>query len=321
MVNQFLNNVNLGKNKLWMYIVTLILSFFVSGIVASFFLPIGQFLFGNLGGSSSANQVYFFFLMSLNAIFSIVFLFLAVKHIHKRDFMSLVNFSEKYDAATGKVIAWFNRVRWHRVLKGTLVWLTFLFIMEFVFYIINPVGFSFNFSLDNFLLLVVLFVVSIPIQVTFEELLFRGYINQGLSLKIKNPLIIVIISSFVFGCGHLTNGGDVGIFVIQNFLTTFVTGFIWSMATLIDNGIELAVGAHFANNFFAFFISSSSASFGGFKTLLTIGGFTPLGSFVISFAVLLAFAIVLFIYKKDDIMKMLADAKQQPAPEEEVIVD
>lgn len=302
MVNKFLENVNLGKNKLWMYIITIILSFFVSNIVASFLLPFGQFLFGNLSGSN-INQVYFFFFMSLNAIFSVLFLYISVKYIHKRDFMSLINVSENFNKAKQIPINWFGRIRWNFILKGFLIWIIFLFAMEFVYYIVNPAGISINLAFENILLLIALFIVSIPIQITFEELFFRGYLNQGLSLKIKNPLIVILISSFIFGCGHLTNGGNVPMFIIMNFLITFIMGFIWSTATLIGNGIEFAIGGHFANNFFAFFISSSSASFGGFKTLITITGFTPFGNFIINFGTLLVFALILFLYKKEDILK------------------
>jgi len=245
--------------------------------------------------------------MFVTFLFSMAFLFMSVKFIHKRNFMSLVNVLEKYDEISGKTISWINRIRWKQISKGALIWLAFLLVMEAISYLTAPSAYSLNFSMDNFYLIIILFILAVPIQITFEELFFRGYLNQGLSLKIKSPIIIILISSIIFALGHIANGGMEPIFMIENVLFTFVFGFILSIATLVDNGIELAIGAHFINNFYAFLIHSSEGSLGSFQTLIQVNGGNPMLDFILSILVVLIFGVALFIYKKKEIIKVLTD--------------
>lgn len=44
-----------------------------------------------------------------------------------------------------------------------------------------------------------------PLQTATEELLFRGYVMQGLSLLVKRPVAIAVISSVIFTLPHLAN--------------------------------------------------------------------------------------------------------------------
>jgi len=220
--------------------------------------------------------------------------------------MSLVNFSEKYDEFSGKTITWVKRIRWNLMLKGALIWLAFIIVTSLISFAMDPGNFYINFNIENLYLIILLFILAIPIQVLFEELFFRGYLNQGLSLKIKSPIIVILISSLVFSIGHIINGGLDPIFMISNIIVTFIVGMIFSIATLATNGIEWAVGAHFANNLFAFLISSSEASLGNFETIVQtkISG-NPLSELIFYLIFLLVFSAILFFYKKESILKGL----------------
>lgn len=318
-MNKFLNNVNEGENNLWRYFITIILSFILSNIIAGFLLGFGIILYSISTGNMDinvimdfienydSNLIFLFIMVFVTILFSMIFLFISLKFIHKRDFMSLFNVSKKYDEFTGKTINWFNRIRWNRILKGILVWLAFLLLLDFISYIIEPTSYSINFNIDNFYLIIFLFLLAIPIQVTFEELFFRGYLNQGLSLKIKSPLIIILISSSVFSLGHIANGGMEPIFMIQNLVISLIIGIIFSVATLVDNGIELAIGAHFINNFYAFLIHSAEGSLGNFETIIQTTEGDPAMSLVFSTIAILIFGLILFIYKKEDIIKVLTN--------------
>ncbi|MBZ9570010.1 CPBP family intramembrane metalloprotease [Methanobrevibacter sp. TMH8] len=318
MLNKFLNNGNEGKNNWWRYLITIILSWGVAEIIAgftlgfliaSYFIASGNFdinYFINYIMDYESNINLFFIMTFFSFSFSMLFLFFSLKLIHKRDFMSLVNISKKYDEFSGKTINWIKRVRWRQIIKGALIWLVFLIVMLLISIILDPSGFNINFNIGNLYLTILLFILAIPIQVLFEELFFRGYINQGLSLKIKSPIIVILISSFVFSLGHIINGGTDPIFMVSNIVITFMMGMIFSVATLATNGIEWAVGAHLINNFFAFIISSSEGSFGSFETIIQSTNLTdPLIDFIFSVIALLIFAIILFFYKKEKILKGL----------------
>lgn len=315
MTNIFLANGKKGKNDWWRYLITIFSSWGLSNIIAAiiFIFIIGfYFLFF---GSSSIDILYtlvniesiptvFFLLIFLSFAISMIIFFICLKFIHKKNIMSIINTSKEKDG-TGKSISWIKRIRWDRIMKGGLLWLIFLSIIQIIAYVSNPNSIIINFNIENVAMMIFLFIIAIPIQITFEELFFRGYLNQGLSLKIKSPIMVILISSLIFSLGHILNGGDNVIFMIQNVSVTFIIGIIFSGFTLVENGIELAIGAHLVNNFFAFIISSSEGSVGSFNSIIQTTQIDPIMDTLLSVIFLLIFAFILFLYKKEDVLKAL----------------
>jgi len=316
MTNRFLENGAEGKNNWWVYLITIISSWILSNIIAVllfvfimvfYFLSSGNFDINAMLNSLTnveSDPILFFLLIFLSFTISTIILLFCVKYLHKKSLMSLINTSKIKDVS-GKTISWYKRIRWDRFLKGIVLWSVFLVIMLFIQYIINPNSFIFNFNINNVLFMILLFIIAIPIQVTFEELFFRGYLLQGLSLKIKSPIIIILISSIIFSIGHVLNGGDNPIFMIQNVSITFIIGIILCGFTLVDKGIELAIGVHLANNFFAFIINSSEGSIGSFNSIIQTVETDPIITFLFEIVSLLIFAFVLFLYKKEDVLTAL----------------
>lgn len=313
MSNKFLDNVKQGKNDFWRYFVTFVMSFGVAEFISFFFLILFIFFQQTFLGNSIDSLFYtienyefdmvaYFISIFLSFSISTIFLLVLLEVLHKRNIMSLVNTVEKYDVF-GRSISWIRRIRWNRFLKGFLIWSIFIIIIEAVAYLLYPSDFKLNWDLGNFLSLFLLFLIAIPIQVSFEELFFRGYLNQGLSLKIKNPLIIITISSLLFGFAHLLNGHDALSMILQVY-SAFVVGIIWSIFTLLDNGIEWPTGAHLANNFFAFVIIGGEGSIDNFGTLFSVKGSDPIAGIIFSTVTLFGFLIILVLYKKDKILKL-----------------
>ncbi|MCL2157524.1 MAG: CPBP family glutamic-type intramembrane protease [Methanobrevibacter sp.] len=316
MSNLFLDNVKKGENSWFRYLITTFSSWVLSSILAGILfglIIVSYFIFsGNLNSNViintminfESNPTVFFLITFLSFIISTLIFFICVKYLHKRNLLSLVNTSKGKDSS-GKSLSWIKRVRWKKIIKGAVIWLIFLSIVEFILYVYAPNSFIINFNIENISLMILLFIIAIPIQVTFEELFFRGYINQAISLKIKQPLLIILISSLIFSIGHILNGGNNLIFMIENVSITFIVGIILSGFTLVDNGIELAIGAHLANNFFAFIITSSEGSLGNFNTIIQIVGIDPIVELLFSIISILIFAFILFLYKKEDVLKAL----------------
>jgi membrane protease YdiL (CAAX protease family) len=82
-----------------------------------------------------------------------------------------------------------------------------------------------------------------------EELLFRGYLLQALGLRTRRTWLLVGISALVFGAMHMANT-EVG--AGPALIFTYYVGFgaFLALITLRDNRLELAIGAHAANNLF-----------------------------------------------------------------------
>jgi membrane protease YdiL (CAAX protease family) len=89
--------------------------------------------------------------------------------------------------------------------------------------------------------------VGIIVSATAQELLFRGYILQGLGLLTRNRILLALVVGFLFMMGHVTNAGS----TFNVLLLDFEGGFFLTITTLKSNGLELAIGIHVAHNLLA----------------------------------------------------------------------
>ncbi|WP_437372172.1 CPBP family intramembrane glutamic endopeptidase [Maribacter litoralis] len=140
-----------------------------------------------------------------------------------------------------------KQIDWKRVFFAFAVWGLITIILTFIGIYLSPEDYLFNFKLMPFLSLALIGVILIPLQTSFEEYLFRGHMMQGLGIAAKNRWIPLVVTSVLFGLMHLGNpeveklGYGIMIYYIG-------TGFFLGIITLMDEGLELALGFHAANN-------------------------------------------------------------------------
>lgn len=114
-------------------------------------------------------------------------------------------------------------------------------------YFSNPQDYVLNFKATPFFIMLIIAVIMIPLQTSFEEYFFRGYLMQGIGTLVQNKWAPLIITSVVFGGLHFFNpevtklGNIIMIYYIG-------TGFLLGIMTLMDEGMELALGFHAGNN-------------------------------------------------------------------------
>lgn len=117
-------------------------------------------------------------------------------------------------------------------------------------YSLNPDNFKLQFELSSFLPLFFITVLIMPIQTSCEELAFRGYFAQGLAGAIGNRWLALIIPSVCFSLSHSLNpevsAHGFGLMMSQYILI----GLLFGLISILDDGIELALGMHAANNMF-----------------------------------------------------------------------
>ena len=173
------------------------------------------------------------FLMLLSFAIGLLAVYLVVRFLHKQPFIELTTSRKKTD--------------WGRVFFGFgIITITTLAVTVLDYYN-NPDDYAFQFDLVPFLILAVIAIIMIPLQTSFEEYLFRGYLMQGIGVLAKNRWLPLIITSVVFGGLHLANpevdklGNVIMIYYIG-------TGFFLGIMTLMDEGMELALGFHAGNN-------------------------------------------------------------------------
>ena len=160
-------------------------------------------------------------------------LFLWVKYIHKQSITSLTTSRNKID--------------WNRIFFSFGLWTVITIVFVAVGYFLAPEDFVFNFKLGPFLILAIIGIILVPLQTSFEEYFFRGYLMQGLGVVFKNRWVPLFFTSIVFGLMHL---GNPEVTKLGNLIMVYYigTGFFLGILTLMDEGLELALGFHAANN-------------------------------------------------------------------------
>jgi hypothetical protein len=87
----------------------------------------------------------------------------------------------------------------------------------------------------------------IPIQTSVEELVFRGYLMQGFANLLYNKWFPLVMTSIIFGVMHIANPEvqKLGYITMVYYIGT---GLFLGIITLMDDGMELSLGFHAANN-------------------------------------------------------------------------
>ncbi len=139
------------------------------------------------------------------------------------------------------------KIDWSRVFFAFGIWSLITVGLTLADYFISPEDYVLNFNWDAFWKLAVIAVLLIPLQTSFEEYLFRGHMMQGLGILFKNRWAPLLITSVIFGLMHLGNPevGKLGMGVMVFYIGT---GLFFGVMTLMDEGLELALGFHAANN-------------------------------------------------------------------------
>jgi membrane protease YdiL (CAAX protease family) len=159
--------------------------------------------------------------------------FLWVKYVHKQSITSLTTSRKKID--------------WKRIVFSFSVWTILTLVIFGIDYFSSPENYQWNFELKPFLTLCVIAIILVPIQTSFEEYFFRGYLMQGLGVAFKNKVVPLVLTSTIFGLLHL---GNPEVAKLGNLIMVYYigTGFFLGILTLMDEGLELALGFHAANN-------------------------------------------------------------------------
>jgi membrane protease YdiL (CAAX protease family) len=92
----------------------------------------------------------------------------------------------------------------------------------------------------------------IPLQATSEQILCRGYLTQALGRIIRSRVGIAALVGLIFGVLHLNTHGWL---TVPYF---FLLSLLFSLVSLRDEGLELAIGGHAAMNLAAFGAANSS---------------------------------------------------------------
>ncbi len=227
----------------------------------------------------------FLFLMLLSFAIGLVGLLFTVKFLHKQSITHLTTTRKKIDWKR----FWFIFLLWG-IVSSSFVLIDY--------YFITPEDYVFNFNLKPFLILCVIAVLLVPLQTSFEEYLFRGYLMQGFGVIFKNKWAPLLITSVGFGLLHIANPevDKLGYVIMVYYIGT---GLFLGIITLMDEGLELALGFHAANNLFtALLVTADWTAFQTDSILKDMSDPEKMGLAEIFVPVFVVFPILLFILSK-----------------------
>lgn len=255
----YFSNAFEGRNAGWRYFLLFIASFIggqlIGGIPLTLIIVLKMFQSGgvvqnpeNLSDLSQfgISQNFGLFLMILPFICSILILFFLFKSFHNRHFSSL------YSS--------FGKIRWNRFFISAGIWVLLCAVYLGFDYFFNSNTYQLNFKVQQFVILCIISICLIPIQASTEEVFFRGYMAQGIGVWTRNPLLVILIPSVVFGLMHSLNP-EVFAFGFWLVMPQYIFfGLLFGLTTYLDDGIEVAMGAHSANNVFtSIFVTNTSS--------------------------------------------------------------
>ncbi|MBT8189173.1 MAG: CPBP family intramembrane metalloprotease [Saprospiraceae bacterium] len=250
MMGYFENAFN-GKNHWWRYIVVILVTFIGYTIGQ---IPLMLSLWRSVNEENSelgmadienfqSNPDFSVFGINSNMGFTLLLVmfigaltafYFIFKPMHGREFRSLITSG--------------SRINWNKIFFAFSVWLSLSLVVEVVSYFMDPASYSFHFQFNTFIPLVIISLLILPIQTSMEELLFRGYLMQGIAVGTKSRLIPLIITSILFGFIHSMNPEiqEFGFVTMQVYYIS--AGLLLGILTIMDDSLELALGVHAATN-------------------------------------------------------------------------
>ena len=277
------------NNKFWKYLLGLLI---IAGATFVGQLPmLAAILFetaykGKTYPTTDKELLHFFepnlnlFLLLFSYVVALGGVYFAVRFLHNQTFKSIITGRKKID--------------WKRVLFSFCIWSVFTIVSTLVSYYLSPADFEINFQLVPFLILLAIATLLIPIQTTVEELVFRGYLMQGFANLSRNKWLPLLATSVIFGLLHLSNPevSKLGNIIMVYYIGT---GLLLAVMTLMDDGMELALGFHAANNLVgALLVTSDWSAFQTYSIFKDVS--EPEAGFDIIFPVIVIYPLILIIF-------------------------
>ncbi len=282
-----------GEHEIWRYIVGVILVFviwqfggipFLGAVSWQLYLD-GKDLTEAGDYSVMMNTLsknWTFFLMLLSFAFGFLGVWFVIKFIHQQKFLDALTSRKKFD--------------WSRFFGGFSFIANLNISVTCIDFIYNPKDYQLNFKLVPFLILAFIGIILVPIQTSFEEIYFRGYMMQGLGVIFKNRAVPFIVTSVGFGMLHFFNPevDKIGNIIMVSYIGT---GFLLAIFALMDEGLELSMGFHAANNLItALLVTADWTAFQTESILISLA--EPGATFEVLFPVLVVYPIYIIILAK-----------------------
>ena len=281
-----------AKNQTWRYVVLLVLVFIISNTVGSVPLAImiAIAIFKNGTIEMPENMMDFqaygidqnlgFAAIMFAFIAGIIGFILLLKPLHGRNLKGIINGG--------------SAIRWNHMFTGFFVWGIFILITLLITYIADPTNITLQFDVKSFIPLFFITLLMVPFQTSFEEVTFRGYLMQGVATKTHSRIWALITVAVVFGLMHSMNPEvkEYGFFLAMP--QYIMMGLLLGIVTVLDDGIEVALGIHAANNMLTALLYTNESSAFQTPSIFRLKEMYPVSDLI----QVIAFSIILILILK-----------------------
>lgn len=231
-------DTNWKKYLLAFFVILVVWALGSNAVLAGVYVHLANALDLTVGQPMDGTNPYLDFI-ALNLVFVTILigLWLAIRRAHKRPFRTL--------------ITPYANMRWRRLLQGFGLQMGLGFVITAIDALLFPDTYSYTLDPERFYKFVILVLLLTPFQTTTEELLARSYLLQILGHFIRHPIALVVLNALPFALLHFMNPEITAHGAVPMMAFYFVVGAFLALVTLKDNGAELAIGIHAANNMFA----------------------------------------------------------------------
>jgi membrane protease YdiL (CAAX protease family) len=273
-MSDYLEVARTGKNDWWRYVISfpgIIITWLIVGSVPAFFLIAYVQMDGDLATDVTATgftgiPLLLEFVVTMSSFIPFILAtLLAVRFIHARPLRTLITAAP--------------RIRWGRMLAGAGIWFGIGALIAIVEALLYPGRYVLTFQPVTLLIFTILALIIIPIQTSAEEVFFRGYLLQWMGLRLKNKWILAFLNGVLFFLPHTANP-EMAVDSLLVGLGYFVIGFVFTLITVQDNGMELALGMHAANNLFAALFANYTVTALPSPSLFTVQELDPVYSLI-----------------------------------------
>ena len=287
----FLEQAIKPENRFWKYLlgsVFIITASFIGQVPFTLAIIYKSFINKTAVPTDNASALKMFepnltlFLLMISFVFALAGIYFVIKYIHKQTLLSITTARKKVD--------------WNRIIFSFLLWSVFSILTILTVYYQSPEEYVWNFKLIPFLILVLIGTILIPIQTSTEEYIFRGYLMQGFANLARNKWFPLVMTSLIFGLMHILNPEveKMGYIIMVYYIGT---GLFLGVITLMDDGMELALGFHAANNLIGALLVTSDWS--AFQTHSVFKDLSePSAGADVILPVLVIYPVLLFIFAK-----------------------
>ena len=282
---------NYSKTEFWRYLVgsLIIIGFSFLGQIPLF---IGWVFKKGLAGMQNTLETELMQILDPNTTLLLVMLSFVIALFGIKMALKVIHNKQPFKT----IVTARSNVDWKRILFSFVIFGTFVIISTYFEFQSNPENYEWNFKLGPFLGLLIIGIILIPIQTSVEEFIFRGYLMQGFAKLGNNRFFALVMTSVIFGGMHIANPEvqELGLITMVFYIST---GFFLGILTLMDDGMELALGFHAANNLLtALLVTADWTALQTNSVLKDIS--EPSVGYEILMPVVIVYPILIFIFAK-----------------------